>query len=313
MVFDPMTMGAMALMTGTGALMAGKGTKPGTQQNLTLLQSLQPNMQNQINRVDVGINDIPLTAQQQNRRFYSLKPGDPGFSQAAFDRQMANPDVPIESIGLEPFNATQNAALDQYGDPIGSLAQYMQPIQRQMNAYERRINKENELYRNELQGQHSRANRGSNPAYDARLQSRLDQIEQDRQDRLADAEAFLEEKMFNQARQYRQESLQDMMFGGNLRHQFAQQAADQTNAYNQTINHPAYQQAKAINEHYAPLMGGGGTVTQPRVTALGQLGGLMMRAPQMYGSINNMSNGMYGTPWNFANPYGNTMGQFFGG
>jgi hypothetical protein len=139
----------------------------------------------------------------------------------------------------------------------------------------------------------------------------------------------MEREAFDRANNYRNQSLEQVYNAGNIQQQFGQQLADNATGFNLTANQPVYGQSSAMNTLAAPYFNSGYQQggQEGRLNSMGRFGALLMQAPQMYNSFQNMQNMQrsQGTPMGWLpnngaqynpngsfNGYGNQFGQHFG-
>lgn len=326
---------AMMASQVAGSLIASKGQKRAQPQVQNQGYAAMPTqVQDYLRRANTPLYNINMPNAMQNMQPYPIAPGQanmPGQSQALAALQGANPNHQLDYMGMEPMNQAQIRALQeaQMSGMPGSLAGYMQPFDQEREARLRGVNRTFDEYSKKVNDQDALINSQISPASNMQLRQQQERIAQNRANAVGDVEGLMEGKSFDRAREYRNQSLEQMLRAGDIQQQFGQQMANNATGYNLTANQPGYGHSSAMNALAAPYFGSGLNVggQEGHVTNSGRLGGLLMQAPQMYNNFQNMqaqmnpgtpmpwlpNNGMQPTMYGGFGGYGSQYGQHFGG
>jgi predicted transglutaminase-like cysteine proteinase len=318
-----------------GQVLASKGQKqPVPQVQNQGYAAMPTQVQDYLRRANTPLYNLNMPNAMQNMNRYPVALGQanmPGQSQALAALQAANPNHNLNYMGMEPMNAAQIRALQeaQMSGMPGSLAAYMQPFEKEREARLRGVNRTFDEYAKKINEEDALINSQISPASNMQLRQQQERIAQNRANAIGDVEGLMEGRAFDRAREYRNQSLEQMLRAGDIQQQFGQQLANNATGYNLTANQPGYGHSLAMNTLAAPYFGSGLNVgaQEGRVNNMGRLGGLLMQAPQMYNNFQTMqaqmnpgmpmpwlpNNGMQTNSYGGFGGYGSQYGQHFGG
>lgn len=300
--------------------------QPMQQQQQSGVNALLPNQKAGVSQVSGLVNQAINPYQEELLRKYGLTPEHPLYSEALAYLQSQNPEEGILPAGAvaEPHRLNVGAynEIEQNDYSPEGLAQYMQPYNAERSAMETALNKGFDQRANQIRDEQAKLGSRIRPGTNEVFQKRLDALEGERANSIAGIAGFLENRGQNTARDIRKESLALRQGAGQDIRNYQQEQLNSANGYGRFINNPNVGQGLAFNQFISPYLNassGSQTGARPGTTnVLGQtLGALAGGINTYYGNQQqNMGQGMgqsMDTPWNRQNPYGNTVGQHFGG
>jgi len=240
------------------------GKKKGTgipQMSQSGYQTLPDYMKRGIGQVFQNANTATSPYARALYQKYGLTPDHPLYNAALAQLQRMNPNEALEQVGVQAeLHPYQQEAYRQMGEadfsPEG-LAQYMMPYKAEKKAMEQQLNKGFDLNSRRIQEQRAGLGSRVNSHTSQGFQSRLDALENERQNSLTGLAGFLENRAQQNALNLRNQSLGQQAGAGEAFQNYHQQQLNNASGYNRFINNPNIGQAMGYNQLVSPYLGGG--------------------------------------------------------